>query len=56
MKCTESRELRVLSMNQLNAKLSELYKENYPPVNGHSKENTDNISLISSTKSNMNKP
>lgn len=27
MKCTESRELRVLSMNQLNAKLSELYKE-----------------------------
>lgn len=55
MKCTESRELRVLSMNQLNAKLSELYKE-LPPVNGHSKENTDNISLISSTKSNMNKP
>lgn len=30
MKCTESRELRVLSMNQLNAKLSELYKE-LPP-------------------------
>lgn len=27
MKCTESRELRDLSMNQLNAKLSELYKE-----------------------------
>lgn len=27
MKCTESRELRNLSMNQLNAKLSELYKE-----------------------------
>lgn len=27
MKCTESRELRVLSMNQLNAKLSELYRE-----------------------------
>lgn len=27
MKCTESRELRELSMNQLNAKLSELYKE-----------------------------
>lgn len=26
MKCTESRELRDLSMNQLNAKLSELYK------------------------------
>lgn len=27
MKDTESRELRELSMNQLNAKLSELYKE-----------------------------
>lgn len=27
MKCTESRELRDLSMNPLNAKLSELYKE-----------------------------
>lgn len=27
MKCTESRELRDFSMNQLNAKLSELYKE-----------------------------
>jgi ribosomal protein L29 len=27
MKCTEYRELRDLSMNQLNAKLSELYKE-----------------------------
>lgn len=27
MKCTESRELRELSMNQLNAKLSELYRE-----------------------------
>lgn len=27
MKCTEYRELRDLSMNQLNAKLSELYRE-----------------------------
>lgn len=44
MKQEESRELRDLSMNQLNASYPNSTK-NYHPVNGHSKENTDNISL-----------
>lgn len=54
MKCTESRELRDFSMNQMQSYPNST--KNYHPVNGHPKENTDNISLISSTKSNMNKP
>lgn len=44
MKDTESRELRELSMNHsMQSYLNST--ENYHPVNGHSKENTDNISL-----------
>lgn len=45
MKCTESRELRDLSMNINSMQSYPNSTKNYHPVNGHSKENTDNISL-----------
>lgn len=45
MKCTESRELRDLSMNHNLMQSYPNSTKNYHPVNGHSKENTDNISL-----------
>lgn len=45
MKQEESRELRDLSMNQLNAKLSELYKELPSRKWAFQIKYTDNISL-----------
>lgn len=42
MKCTESRELRNLSMNELNARLSELYKK---PLRSIGKRYNNHIKL-----------